>query len=291
MISVIVAFHDMAREAPRTLYSLSTDYQKGVTTEDYEVIAVDCGSGIPLDASLVKSFGPQFRLMRFDPDPSPARSINAAARQAAGEALMICIDGARILSPGILKQTVSALQNFRNPIVATLAFHLGPKVQNLSIKEGYDGSVEDRLLASVDWQRNGYELFTISSLALSSRNGWKAYPTESNCLTMHRDQYWSLGGLDERFRSPGGGLVNPHFLLQACSLPGDRILLLGEGTFHQIHGGVATNVPIEKHPGEYFYQEYVVLTGHDLEFPDTQFELFGTMPPQALRFGETKPGS
>jgi hypothetical protein len=41
MLSVIVVFRDMAREAPRTLFTLSPQYQCGVDSDDYEVIAVD----------------------------------------------------------------------------------------------------------------------------------------------------------------------------------------------------------------------------------------------------------
>src|SRR5216683_2592387 len=43
-LSVIVVVHNMAREAPRTLYSLSTTYQRHIAAEDYEVIVVDNGS-------------------------------------------------------------------------------------------------------------------------------------------------------------------------------------------------------------------------------------------------------
>jgi hypothetical protein len=284
MISVIVAFHEMEREAPRTLYSLSTNYQRNLSVDDYEVIAVDCGSANPLDHEMVRGFGPNFRLLRYGPDPSPAGSINAAAKQAKGEALMICIDGARILSPGIMDLTLSAIRQFEDPVVATLAFHLGPKVQNLSILDGYDRSVEDELLATIDWQHDGYELFKISSLALSSRMSWKALPTESNCVTMSTEKYWRLGGMDEAFRSPGGGLLNPDFFLRACSIPGVRVLLLGEATFHQFHGGVATNVPKEKHPGPVFWDEYFQIRGKEFEFPDSEFELFGELPDQALPY-------
>ena len=51
-----------------------------------------------------------------------------------------------------------------------------------------------------------------------------------------------LGGLDERFELPGGGLVNHDLYRRACDLPGaELVVLLGEGTFHQYHGGAATS--------------------------------------------------
>ena len=45
-LSIVVAFHDMAREAARTLATLAPGYQRGVAADAYEVIAVDvrwCG--------------------------------------------------------------------------------------------------------------------------------------------------------------------------------------------------------------------------------------------------------
>ena len=43
-LSVVVVVYDMAREAPRTLHSLSRRYQQGGAELDYEVIVVDDSS-------------------------------------------------------------------------------------------------------------------------------------------------------------------------------------------------------------------------------------------------------
>ena len=40
-LSIVTIFHNMCREAERTLYTLSADYQEDVTIYDYEVIAID----------------------------------------------------------------------------------------------------------------------------------------------------------------------------------------------------------------------------------------------------------
>src|SRR5204862_4062276 len=92
-----------------------------------------------------------------------------------------------------------------HPFVYTLGMHLGPKVQNLSMLEGYDQQAEDRLLETVDWRADGYALFGISSLAASSGSGYFSRLAESNCFAMKRADYLELGGLDERFTGPGGG--------------------------------------------------------------------------------------
>ena len=88
----------------------------------------------------------------------------------------------------------------------------------------------------------GYRLFELSTLAGSSGRGWFGPLGESNALFMQAALWAELGGLDEEFALPGGGLVNHDLLRRACELPGaELIVLLGEGTFHQIHGGAATS--------------------------------------------------
>ena len=74
-LSVVVAFDDMRREAPRTLQTLAPAYQRGVGADDYEEIAVDVGSEPPLDEALVRAQGQRFRLLRFrGPSPPPPPS-------------------------------------------------------------------------------------------------------------------------------------------------------------------------------------------------------------------------
>lgn len=283
-LSVIVVFHDMAREADRTLRTLAPGYQRMVGAADYEVIAVDAGSAEPLAEPWVAARCPVARLIRTPPAPSPAAAVNAAARQARGEAIALCIDGARMLTPGIVAGMLAGLRMFADPVVATLAWHLGPKVQNESILEGYDQAAEDRLLASVDWLADGYELFRIAALAASSAAGWFRPISESNCLAVPRAAWEMLGGLDERFTSPGGGFVNLDFYRRACDRAEELVMLLGEGTFHQVHGGVATNTPWERHPFAAFDAEYRSIHGAPFAAPTRDAVQLGGVPAQALPF-------
>ena len=219
-LSVIVVFRDMAREAPRTLFTLSGAYQRGVDPSAYEVIAVDAGSALPIDAALGAAFfdarGPRFTLLRTPPSPSPCAAINEAVRHSTGAAVMVCIDGARMLTPGVVRFTLDAFRAWDDPLVATLAWHLGPKIQNESMLEGYDQAVEDRLLESVDWRADGYELFRIAAFAGSSRRGWFLPLSESNGVAVRRETFDRLGGFDEGFQTAGGGLVNLDFHRRAC---------------------------------------------------------------------------
>jgi hypothetical protein len=274
----------MERESRRTLLTLSTAYQRRFNPSDYEVIVVDAGSDLPLSRDFVCSHGPNFRLIRTEASPSPAAAVNQAALSARGEAIALCIDGARMLSPGIIRLMLDAFEKNEDPVVATLSWHLGPKVQNVSMLEGYNQSVEDALLDSVDWRTDGYELFRISSLAGSSKQGWFGRIAESNCLAVSRHAWRKLGGVHEEFRSPGGGLVNLDFYRRACEQLGELVILLGEGTFHQYHGGVASNVPCSAHPWTVFLKEYQAIRGKEFAVPEKMPTYLGSVPPQARNF-------
>jgi len=65
-------------------------------------------------------------------------------------------------------------------------------------------------------------------------------------------------------------------------------VLLGEGSFHQFHGGVATNVEMENHPIHEFMQEYKNIYGKPYEpfdQPDSRKVTYlGTLPQGSNRF-------
>lgn len=257
-LTILVNFYNMRREAARTLHTLSTRYQAGVSSADYEVIAIDNGSTAPLDEDLVAAQGPHFFYRRFaSSSPSPCAAINEAARQSRGTSLMVCIDGARMLTPGVVRFALGALDLHPHPFVYTLGMHLGHRPQNELIDEGYDQAVEDRLLATIPWQDEGYRLFDIGSLALSSGHGYFSTLSESNCFGLRRADFEALGGLDVAFQSPGGGLANLDFFNRVHERPDIQpVMLLGEASFHQFHGGVATNVRPADHPWTDMVAEY-----------------------------------
>lgn len=88
--------------------------------------------------------------------------------------------------------------------------------------------------------------------------------TESNAFLMLRDAFLALGGYDERFTSPGGGLCNLDFFKRAQAHP--PVALLGEATFHQFHGGVASNVPPgPEHPRTRYLAEWEDIHGEPLK--------------------------
>ena len=143
----------------------------------------------------------------------------------------------------------------------------------------HDQRSEDALLATVDWQGDGYELFSIAVFAGSSGRGWFGALGESSALFMPRALWDELGGLDERFELPGGGLVNHDLYRRACLLERTQlVVLLGEGTFHQFHGGAATS---RRFTWDEMHADYVQVRGETHHPPVVPTLYVGGAPHQS----------
>jgi hypothetical protein len=274
---VVVVAYDMARELPRTLQTLSPRHQRGLAADDYEVIVVDNGSPQAVDPSLVGAFGGRLRVERLDPaPPSPARAANHGLGLAGGDLVGLVVDGARMASPGLLTEARRAASLAPRPVITAPAFHLGEVRHMEAAAAGYDQRAEDELLARTPWEADGYRLFEVSTLAGSWGRGLFGPAGESSSLFCPRPIWDELGGLDERFALPGGGLVNHDLYSRACALEGaELIVLLGEGTFHQYHGGAGTTRRFSWHE---MAADYQAITGIAHRPPATEPLYLGRVP-------------
>lgn len=277
LLSFIVIVYDMQREAVRTVQTLARAYQQGAEGIDYEVVVVDNGSPVPLDLSRVGDLGVPLRLIyRQNATPSPADAINEGVASATGDYVAVMIDGARMLSPGVVRGAADAVKLAQQPVIAVLGLHLGPAHQRTSIEKGYSKAVEDALLTEVNWRHNGYGLFGVSSWGGSCAEGWFGSAAESNCIVVSKTLFDTLGGYDEAFRMPGGGLVNLDFYRRSVEHSDSTLIyLLGEGCFHQLHGGVTTGKSVEGHSFEELHEEYRQIRGQGFRAPEKQPLLFG----------------
>lgn len=288
-LSIIIIFFNMDREARRSLYALSTQYQRGVNADDYEVIIVDNGSSPALDPEIWSEFGSNFRLLSMkDPHPSPAQAINEAVAVARGQTIGIMIDGAHIVTPGVLRYVLAAKMVYKNPLIQVAYFYLGPGAQNDTILDGYSQTAEDKLLESIQWPNDGYRLFEIG-YPLKPRGmpaNWFNKLFESNCFFMNTQLFHRIGGADLRFDIPGGGFLNQDILYQAASQPETEIVqLIGEGSFHQFHGGTTTGESNENLEGkvEQYRRQFRQIRGFDMSgLPKTQ-HFIGHLPNEAAK--------
>lgn len=280
-LSVVVIFYNMQREAARTLTSLTRAYQQDIGDLAYEVLCVDNGSDVPLDADWIAAFGPEFRLLRPEhPHPSPCSAINDAVRQARGHRVAIMIDGAHVLTPGVFREAMEAMDADPTAVVALRHWFIGGDQRWLSAV-GYTREQEDQLFARIHWPSDGYQLFHIGAPIGEQSEPWLVGMIESNCLFLPTDFYCEIGGMDEAFSEPGAGFANLDLFQRAgLAAPNGMVGLIGEATFHQFHGGTTTNVSdeVKDQRVRAYARNYTALRGEEFEgIPADRIRLRGTI--------------
>jgi len=298
-ISVIIVAYDMPREVPRTVQSFLAPYQQEMAPGDIEILVMENGSSRPVPEAVRAGWPANVRYFNIENAPgSPAYALNLGVAKARGKWVCPVIDGARIATPGILRKAMLAARLSDCPVIATMGYHLGHVVQQEAVKQGYDAAAEDALLDSIGWPQDGHRLFEIGCLGLSARKGWLAPIAESNAIIVSKAFYKAIGGYDERFDIPGGGIVNHDFFRRAVEHPdGLYVLLVGEGTFHQHHGGVTTAKGVGKPAApdgrttwDIYADQYRQIRQMDYAVPQRAPLLFGDLGPSAVADVQTFAG-
>jgi cephalosporin hydroxylase len=195
------------------------------------------------------------------------------------------IDGAHVVTPGVLRWGLAGLDTYAPAVVATQQWYVGPGQQGDAMAAGYDRDYEDRLFEQIAWPANGYRLFEISHF-IGDRD-WLDGLWESNCLFVTRDTLEQVGGFDESFDLPGGGYANLDLYERVAAAPEITVVtIMGEGSFHQLHGGDTTNRTdaAERRTKVFDYsQQYADLRGRAFHGPGKAIHYVGAIRSQAAR--------
>jgi glycosyltransferase involved in cell wall biosynthesis len=288
LLSIVVMVYKMPRQAMNTIYSLSAHYQRDVNEEDYEIIVMENPSDDMLGKEQAESVASNVRYFYYEETlPTPVNAMNYGAEQARGEWVGVMIDGARMVSPGMINYILAARRLGENVVIAVPGYHLGQKVQQEAMLEGYNEEVEMEMLESVNWKNDGYRLFEICCLSGTSAGGYFKPIGECNCFGMPRHIWQKLGGYDPGFTETGGGQCNLDLYKRAVELPETTLVtLLGEGSFHQFHGGITTGTKGEERlkAMQDHFNQYTELRGEPYKPPLKRSVYLGTLPDCALKF-------
>ena len=289
MLSIVVVVHNMPEQASKTLHSLSSHYQRDVSEDEYEVIVVENRSTNNLDTATLRALPANFSYhLRVESEPTPVHAVNFGGSVANGSHICVMVDGARMVTPGLVSGIIKAHKLARDTLVSVPGYHLGRQLQQNSVEMGYGCKEEAALLQKIAWPARGYRLFEIACFSGSCTAGIFRPNSESNCISVPRHIWDRLGGFDRRFTLPGGGLLNLDFYRRACEASGvQHVVLMGEGTFHQFHEGVTTG-GVERVKREVlleqFEAQYASLRGESYQCPQTEPIYLGQLSPEVERF-------
>jgi glycosyltransferase involved in cell wall biosynthesis len=269
----------MVGQLQNTLFSLSSAYQRNISSEDYEVIVVENSSDDNMGAEFVRQLQGNFHYyLRDEPAKTPVHAVNFALEKCRGTMVGLIVDGARMLTPRVLDYALLAHNYSSRSLVAVPGYHLGTDDQKENMRTGHDQTTEKRLLEEIQWQRDGYRLFDIACFSSGNKRGYFQPLMECSALFCNTELLRSVGGADSRFTQLGGGSINLHIYRRLGLLPNCRIFILpGEGSFHQYHGGVTTSEAVVER--EQMLQEF-------REFIDSVWgERFQALRREAIQLG------
>ena len=238
-LSIAIVSWEMRRELPRTLYSLSKDFQMNSENIYWEIIVVDNGS---LHKPTMPTMLPVPKFIQLSTtNSSPVFAINTAISAASSSLIGAWIDGARLASANLVSSVYQAQSFHSTPVIAVPNRQFGTMRQSSAVEHGYCQEFEDKLLLSSGWPSPHADLDAIS---------WPEEPTisspmlESNALFLRKQTWEKLGGYDPQFSESGGGMCNPDVFQRAINLPETQLIrIFNSATYHQYHNGTTTQNP------------------------------------------------
>lgn len=243
-ISIIIIAYDMNRQATNTIKSLSIKCQKNVSEEDYEIIVVENLSKNPINEEQIRSFGSNISYHpRVETSSSPVAAINYGLSHARGDTIGLLVDGARMTTPRVVELALKASRASKDSLISVPGYFIGPCEHQYAGEYNYTEEQEELLLKSIEWEENPYRLFNIATISAANPRGAFIPFLECNCFFTSKKNFSAIGGADTRFTYPGGGAINLHTYRKIAMLPEclHYFILQGEGSFHQLHGGVTTS--------------------------------------------------
>ncbi len=193
-LSIVVIVYDMVVQSENTLRSLMAGYQQSVTEDDYEVIVVENESSRCMRPGFIDSLPRNFSYyLRSETEPTPVHAINFALGLCRGENICLMIDGARMVTPGVVNYVLMGHQLGEKSVVTVPGYHIGNQLQQEAIDHGYDVEQDQALVRSIRWPDAGYRLFDIACFSGSSAPGFFLPNSESNCISIPREVWRELG--------------------------------------------------------------------------------------------------
>jgi cephalosporin hydroxylase len=195
------------------------------------------------------------------------------------------IDGAHVLTPGVLHFGLKGLATYEPAIVVTQQWYVGPGQQGDAMDNGYNEEYEDKLFDEIRWPNVGHRLFEIGHFV--GDRDWLDGVWESNCIFAPRTLLAQVGGFDESFSTAGGGYANLE-LYERLGTSTDITVctIMGEGSFHQTHGGTTTNqadAATRRSRVFGYSRDYAQLRGRAFKGPGKPLHYVGRLPNAAAR--------
>lgn len=284
-LSILVVVYRMSRQAENTIRSLCAPYQRNVAEAAWEVVVVENDSDDVLGEERACAVANNVRyFFRTEPGQSPAPAVNFGRSKCRAGTLGIIIDGARMVTPRTVEYTLLGTRLDENALVVVPGYHLGDQPQHEAT--AHTAESERALLEKIQWLENGYRLFDISCWSGANASGFFHPFMECNCLFCPTASFDEIGGANEGFDLPGGGSLNLYLYRRLALLPQHRLVVLpGEGSFHQFHGGVTTAPADDLEDVLATHREQLArLLGHQYQAVRREPLLLGAVTSHALGF-------